>query len=41
MKSVFNGLFSLLGAAEERMSEIEDKSIETSQLKLKKKKEWK
>ena len=35
MKSVFNGLIILLGTAEERIHEIEDKSIETSLTEIK------
>ena len=36
MKNVFDGFISRLGMAEERISELEDKSIEISQMELQK-----
>ena len=41
MKNVFGGLISRLDMAEERISEFENISIETSKLKSKEKKDWK
>ena len=36
MKNAFDGFISRLGMAEERISELEDKSIEISQMELQK-----